>query len=137
MNKKKNSQRFVGRTNFRTSLFFFFLLPPAKGQVSSAESDNDQEDAEGERRRGGGRERNPTRRLRRHVDWTETQLIPTTNGGTQNGSSVGICERCTHAFFFTRCGAGLHARSELIDKNFCIRAQEEVYLECIVGWVGR
>ena len=38
-------------------------------------------------------------------------------------------------FFFPRFGTDLHAQSVLIDKNFCIGAQEEVYQECVVGWV--
>ena len=44
----------------------------------------------------------------------------------KNGSSVGICMRCMHVFF-ARLGADLCTRSALIDKNFCVGAQEEVY----------
>ncbi len=30
----------------------------------------------------------------------------------------------------------LYAQSVLINKNFCIGAQSEVYQECVVGWGG-
>ncbi len=39
---------------------------------------------------------------------------PTTNGGMQNGSSVGICTRCVHVF--ARLGADVYAQSVLINK---------------------
>ena len=39
---------------------------------------------------------------------------PTTNCGMQNGSSVGICTHCTHAF--CTFGADLHAHSVLNNK---------------------
>ena len=42
---------------------------------------------------------------------------PTSNGGMQNGSSVGICTRCTNVFF-ARLGADLHAQSVIIKKIF-------------------
>ena len=34
----------------------------------------------------------------------------------KNGSSVGICTRCTHVFFFARLGANLHAQSVISNK---------------------
>ncbi len=36
---------------------------------------------------------------------------------------------------FARLGTDLYAQSLIMDQNFCIRAQEEVYEECTVGWV--
>ncbi len=43
------------------------------------------------------------------------RLYPTTNGGAQKGSSVGICTRCIHVFF--ACLAPIcHAQSVLVDK---------------------
>ena len=50
---------------------------------------------------------------------------PTSNGGMQNGSSVGTRARCMHVL--ARFGADLHAQSVRINKNFCVAAQEEVY----------
>ena len=35
---------------------------------------------------------------------------------------------------FARSGAHSYAQSVLVDKNFCIGAQSEVYQECVVGW---
>ncbi len=32
-------------------------------------------------------------------------------------------------------GADLHAQSVISNKNFCVRDQEEVYKECVAGWV--
>ncbi len=40
---------------------------------------------------------------------------PTTNGGVQNGSSVGIGTRCMHVFLHV-LGADLHAQSVLVNK---------------------
>ncbi len=40
--------------------------------------------------------------------------VPTTNGGMQNGSSVGTCTRCKHVF--ARFGSDVCAQSVLIDK---------------------
>ncbi len=49
---------------------------------------------------------------------------PTTNGGMQNGSSVGICARCTHIFarlapicMLSRCLATKSRHSELSWKS--------------------
>ena len=49
---------------------------------------------------------------------------PTSNGGMQNGSSVGICAHCMHVF--ARLAPDLHAQSVLINKKFSVGAQEEV-----------
>ena len=54
-------------------------------------------------------------------DWVH----PTSNGGMQTGSSVGIRTRRTHVF--CTLGADLHAQSVIIDENFCSGAQSEVY----------
>ena len=52
------------------------------------------------------------------VGMIETKTLwcnnPTTNGGMQNGSPVGICTRRIRVF--ARFGADLHARSALSDK---------------------
>ncbi len=53
------------------------------------------------------------------------QDYPTTNGGMQAGSSVGIHACCVHVFC-TFC-TDLHAQSGLINENFCVGAQEEFY----------
>ena len=50
---------------------------------------------------------------------------PTTNGGMQNWSSVGIRTRCTHVF--ARLGADSYAQSVLINKNICIGDLSEDY----------
>ncbi len=39
---------------------------------------------------------------------------PTSNGGMQNGSSVGVCTHCVHVF--RTFGADLHAQLALINK---------------------
>ena len=46
---------------------------------------------------------------------------------------------CAHngVHVFAHFGADLHAQSVIINKNFCIGAQSEVYQECAVGWVAR
>ncbi len=45
---------------------------------------------------------------------------PTTNGGMQNGSSVGIyCAHCIHGFFCTY-GADLYAQSVVSNKIFAL-----------------
>ncbi len=36
--------------------------------------------------------------------------------------------------FFAPFGADLYAQSVLINKNFCVGAQSEVYQACVVGW---
>ncbi len=57
---------------------------------------------------------------------------PTSDGGMQNGSSVGIRTRCVHVFCTFRrrlvCSVGAYWQ------NFCIGAQSEVYEGCVVGW---
>ncbi len=57
---------------------------------------------------------------------------PTSNGGMQNGSSVGICYTlhtrfCTFGHRFV-CSVGAYRQ------NFCVGAQKKVYKECVVGW---
>ena len=54
--------------------------------------------------------------------WT---VYPTNNGGMQNGSSVGTYTHCITRF--CTFGTDSCAQSVLINKNFCIGAQSEVY----------
>ncbi len=51
---------------------------------------------------------------------------PTSNGGMQDGSSVGTCVRCVHVFRTSRCRF-CSARSVLVDKISASGAREEVY----------
>ncbi len=63
-------------------------------------------------------------------------LLPNHQRWLQNESSVGTCcTRCIHVF--ARSAPVLYAQLVLIDKNFCIRAQEEVYQKCVVCWVRK
>ncbi len=64
----------------------------------------------------------------------EKIVHPTSNGGMQNGSSVGICTRCVH--IFARFDADLHAQSVIINNNFCIGAQEGSLFRARC-WLGR
>ena len=50
---------------------------------------------------------------------------PTTNGGMQYGSSVGIYTHRMHVF--ARLASILYAQSVLSKQNSCIGAQEEAY----------
>ncbi len=58
---------------------------------------------------------------------------PTTNGGMQNGSSVGVRTQCTH--IFARLPAGLRAQWVLINKISASELSRKFIKECVVGWV--
>ena len=58
---------------------------------------------------------------------------PTSNGGVQNGSSVGTRTRCVHVF--ARLSADSYTQSAIVKQKYCIGAQAEVYLGSVVGWV--
>ncbi len=82
---------------------------------------------------------------RRHLNaiWDRTRTFffpgtpcacyPTTNGGMQNGSSVGISTHCSH--FFCTLGADFACSVGAYRQNFCIGARLEAYQECVVGRV--
>ena len=57
---------------------------------------------------------NQTPHIDYHVGSTVELPYPTTNGGTQNGCSVGICTRCMHVF--ARLAPIYYAQSVLINK---------------------
>ena len=59
-------------------------------------------------------------------------LYPTTGGGMQNESLVGMCAHCIHVFFFFGT-FGACSVSVLINK---LPASELSRRECVVGWVA-
>ncbi len=83
--------------------------------------------------RGGGREGEKRKAASSGRVMRYTATCPTTIGGMQSGSPVGICYT-SHTRFGT-FGNNSHAQSALNKQNFCIGAQSEVHQRSVVGWV--
>ena len=67
--------------------------------------------------------------------WCVCVCYPTSNGGTQSGSSVGTRARCVHVFFCTFGAPDLHARSAISNENFCHRSSGGSLLR-VLSWLG-